>query len=343
MAFLFADSFDHYATADLGKKWTTVFGCSISAGNGRHGSACMRQGSVNDQLRVALTPADNTIICGFTFKPGTGVFNRTFWGVLSPQFAAYQITMRMNPDGSVEVRRGTGTVIGTSAAGIVSSTTHTQLQVKCTFHTTTGYLEVRANGSTTPIITFTGNTSGTGATTWGGVQLGDANIEGGPFGVTWDFDDFWVLDGSGSNRNNFLGDCRVDAHFVTADGANTGSTPSTGSRFQCVDDTAPNGDTDYNTLTAAGQKDTFVLQDLLATGSAILAVQVLTAAEKTDAGVADLGPVLRIGGTDYEGSGTTQSTAYAYTRNTYEVSPATGLQFTEAEFNAMEAGYKRTA
>jgi hypothetical protein len=244
---------------------------------------------------------------------------------------------------NVMLYKGTSTKLDESGAGFVSAGVPFHLEMKVVLDTgTSGSYEVRINGN----VVFSGSGLATSAsgTTWNEILLGQpAN--------NWansimDVDNLVVLDGTGTVNNDFIGECRVTYRTGTADGTNTGSTPSTGtSRYAMIDDTAPNSDTDYSALTASGQLDTFVMQDVPVSGvSTVLGFQTCIWAEKTDAGAGSIAPIVRTGGVDHEGTTTSLANGtYAYVINQYDVDPATSSRMSEADFNGAELGYKRTA
>jgi hypothetical protein len=338
MALLFIDSFDHYVTADILEKWTLLSGLTISAGNGRRSSASMR-GTLNSWVEKSLSPGDATFVTGFAFRVTALGDSRI---LVIGDATVDHISMNLKSDGTLEVRRGNaaGTILGTTSSGITANAHH-YIEIKGLIDDSTGTIEVRLNGSSTPVLTLTSQDTRNGGTAaWTRVRLGNGNNIG-----TADYDDLYVLDGSGSAPlNTFLGDMRVDTHVPNANGSNSGSTPSTGTdRYATVDESAPNDDTDYNTLAAVNDKDTLNVQNLASAGSTIRGVQVLIAAKKTDAGAGSACPVVRHSSTDYDGTGVALTTTYGYVREVYATNPGTSAAWTETDFNNAEFGYKRTA
>lgn len=358
MALLFVDSFDHYDTANLLNKWTTsglsgtAAALTITSGAGRRSTSGFRSAVGNfviatGFIQKVLAPADATCVIGVAVSMPTGLSGSLGYQLLSIRDGSSpQITLRVNPTMQLAVVRGAsdGTVLGTTTATLAAGVL-TYVELKVTIHNSAGTVEVRIGGATA--LTLSGvDTQNTGAAQWGSVSLGqqDGVLDSitGAAGKNVDFDDLYVCDGSGSAPwNTLLGDCRVDASLPTAAGASTGWTPSAGANWQCVDDAAPNDDTDYNQSTAVGQIDSFVVPD--APGGTIHGVQVVLTAKKLDAGGATIAPVVRIGSTDYVGSDLTPGTTYGFLRAVYPTSPATAAVWTTAEFNAAEFGYKKTA
>ena len=339
MALLMCDSFNFYSTshATLGK-WSSNSG-TITASAGRW-STNNALGFSNAQSAVTrtLSPSGSTCIVGVAFKVNALNVDRQFLQLYSSGTSQWYAYVE-NTSGLIKIVRGS-TVIATSSVAVAAATWN-YLEIKTLLSTTVGTVDMQLNGISVASVSGV-NTANAGNTTFTHVQIGCLfNLAG---GHQHDFNDFVVMDGSGSLNNNFLGDVRIDPHFVTANGNSNDSTPSTGTnRAANVDDTTPNGDTDYNSLTAANQVDTMTLQDLIRTGSNILGMQVSIYAEKTDAGTATIAPVIRAGGTDYVGTTQALTTSYGYFNQVYDTNPATGARPTEAEFNAFELGYKRIA
>lgn len=354
MALLFLDSFDHYATADLLEKWTTtpsVFGnnTSIHATAGRRSSGALQVqffGSPGAGAAVkTLAPTGATAIVGMSVASNalTGGTAITLCQVLSG--GTVQVSLVADTAASVlKVYRGgytAGTLLGTSSAFALGTVAYLELQVLLS--TTVGTVTVRVNG--VAVLTLTGlNTAATGVATWTSVALGQATGETAAACILT-FDDLYVLDGSGSApQNTFLGDVRVDARYPTAEGASAAWTPSSGTdNALLVDETAPNDDTDYTSAGTVGQTDTFVVQDAPVPGAVLYGVQHCLAMKKSDAGTCLVAPVVRHSSTDYVGSDLAPGTTYAYGLAVQATNPGTAAQWTEADFNAAEFGYTRTA
>jgi hypothetical protein len=154
-----------------------------------------------------------------------------------------------------------------------------------------------------------------------------------------------VLDGSGAAPlNTFLGDCRVDARYPTAEGASSAWTPLSGTdNALMIDETAPDDDTTYNSTSTVGATDTHVVQDAPVPGAVLYGVQLCLSAKKSDAGACSLAPVVRHSGVDQVGTAFNPGTTYLYNVTPYGLNPGTGAAWTEAGFNAAEFGYRRTA
>lgn len=352
MALLFMDSFDHYATADLMEKWSSMAGAVvISAGTGRRGSASGRITSASTNALVKGLPASGgTGILGFGFVV-SNLASRRIAGLFDAGAVRDQVYLQVNIDGSVAVYRGVsssttpggniaGVLLGApSAGGVIAAGVSAYIEFKVTLHDTTGAATVRVNGTT--VLALTNQDTANGSAAWTSMWLGASPT--GALPASADFDDLYVLDGTGpAPWNDFLGDCRVDPRYPTAAGATTGWTPSAGANWSCVDEPAPNDDTDYTSAAAAGLTDTFVVQDAPVPGAAIYGIQHCLSAKKTDAGAASMAPVIRHGSVDYVGIDINPSTAYTVLTQIAATNPGTAAAWTESGFNAAEFGYKRT-
>jgi len=367
MALLFMDSFDHYATVDLVEKWSSIYtaGGSVSpvitAGAGRRASAGLRQAAGNSDCRAfgKVVPAvGNTCVCGFSFTQSAGSFtqlqvntsfdpntSKTSSGgtslALIRQASANQLVLRPNTNGTLSVYRGTTLLGAPSALALAAGVTY-YIELVAVIDPTVGTVDVLVNGVSWIALTNQ-NTRATASSTWDEVVLGKLVSTATP--NTWDFDDVYLLDGSGpAPWNGPLGDVRVDARFPTAEGASSAWTPSTGSdNALTVDEAAPNDDTDHNTTATVGATDTFVMQDAPLPGATIYGVQHCLALKKMDAGVCTVAPVIRHGGVDYPGANFSPSTSYAYGLQIVQTNPGTGAAWIEADFNAAEFGYRKTS
>lgn len=362
MALLFMDSFDHYANADLGEKWSTITDSGsigesttrIVAAIGRRASQGLRLqttgGAGNSEtgsVSVTLTPGDATCIVGLAlnqatafsgYEVGTTEGNASNVIVSVRQGATTQVWFRLNADGTISALRAT-TVLGTTTAVLVVNT-YSYLEFKVTINDTTGVVQIRNNGVL--VLDLSAQDTANGAAGWNNIRLGTVGQASGT--VQRYYDDLYVLDGTGSAPlNTVLGDVRVDARYPTAEGASSAWTPLSGTdNALMVDETAPDDDTTYVSTSTTGATDTHVTQDAPVAGAAIYGVQHCLNMKKADAGPCTVAPVVRYSTTDYTGSDLSPSTSYAYGLVVQETNPGTGVQWTDTDFNASEFGYKKT-
>lgn len=354
MALLFIDSFDHYATADIGEKWTNAGGM-ISASYARHGL-----GGANTSSERAITlPAQTSMMCGFACKPiglGSGRLIALSSGeiisdaVTSPLLSKFLI-LNLLPSGQLEVKGGTtGTGPGTGGTRygvtdppyILQDGVWAYIEVKMTDIAADSTITVRINQQTALVCTGDTRIKGLSGlpiyTEWNMFCLGS-------LGYNSAIDDLYVGSLSGGRYTDFLGEVRIDCHFPNAPGTYTQWTRGgvdSGNNWDQVNETAPNDNTDYNEAATSGLIDTFASEAFVPEGNTLLAIQHVMAATKYDAGNALIAPVLRQGTTDYVGTVRAPGQlTYTYFLQLHESQPSGGA-WSEAAFEAMEVGYKRT-
>lgn len=340
MAVTFMDGFDHYDTAHITGKWTSIFATPvISAAAGRISGGCLlAPNNSNSSQSVGRTvTAQATWGIGFAFKytPVTGAA-----GTLVSLFdgATSQCDLRLNADGTLSVTRAGTAVTGGTSVVALSLGTWTSIQWKVTIADSIGAnsCQVYVNG-VLALTVATGQDLKTTANASAN-QLRIGLVGSLPGSTTFFFDDLWV-----NNDGALLGDLRVEALYPTGAGSTTAWTASAGSNWQCVDENPPTDDTDYVSTTVPGPVDTYQMGNLSSTPSTISAVQVSVLARKIDAGTRTLQPVVHSGGVDYLGDLASLGTSYAYASTVWEQNPAGPAAWTPTTVNALEAGQKEIA
>lgn len=340
MALLFMDSFDHYATADLTKKWTSITSTpSINASGGRRNGGALVGGTARYVSKTFS--AESSFIVGFAVNPSVltaGAY------VQLVDAGTVQCSLSLNADGTLAVVRGTSTALtsGTSTLALATgSWYYIEWKVTIADSIAANSCKVRVNGVDWITVATGQDTKQSANATANSINFG--SVSGTQQSTA--FDDFYLINQSGSAPlNDFLGDCRIDTIYPSSDGNYTDFTPSTGtSHFALVDETAPNT-TDYNSSSTVNQRDSYGLQDLAAlTSQTIYGVQVNAAILKDDAGSRSVAPFVRHGGANADGTGVALSTSQTYVSSAFVINPSTGSAWTEAQINAMEAGVLVTA
>ena len=348
MGVIFQTSFDHYTlftdrfnSAENFNSGTT----SVTAGIGRNGTA---GGRITDSqasiLRKTLPATYTDVYMAFAFRTSrlpAAAGSRTI-AIMSDAGTTHMM-MIMRSDGTIQVGRGTGASISPSNCVVLGTLTGFAMLANTYYHfewyvrlsDTVGLVQMRVNEIEK--LNLTGQDTRNGAS----AIIDEIGI-GAAGEVTNtannDFDDVVVRDDA------FSGDVEIAAIFATGAGTTTQWTPSAGSNYQNIDETAPNGDTDYNSNTVVNDLDTFPFQDISTTAT-VHAVVSLIYAKKTDAGTSKIVSMVRSGGVNYA-SATEHAPsldAYEYAPTVYMTNPDTGVAWTAAGVNAAEFGYKRTA
>jgi hypothetical protein len=339
MALRFFDSCgDHYSSAQINRKWTNTVSGAVLAAVGRRGTNALQ---LSNGISYSKT-LDNqpTWTIGFSYKMTSGLPFGSCVLVALIDVATTQVDLRMDATGHLFVTRN-GTTLGVASINALSVGIENYIEFKSTIDPAAGTYEVRVNGSSTGWVppAAGANTRATANSFAAIIQFGVAAINGAN-----PLDDIYVCDGTGgAPTNTFLGDVRADAVLPSGAGANTGMTPSAGSNFQNVDDNPANDDTDFNSSTVVGTKDTYAMTDIIHNPVAIFGVQVNMVARKDDAGARSIAAVTRSGGVDTDGATQVLTTSYINYREILALDPNTGLAWTKAGVNAAEFGAKVAA
>jgi hypothetical protein len=361
MALLFMDSFDHYSFAQLTGKWMYAGGTSsdfsdIVAALGRRGTYGLKmrthRGTLTGTghvLEKQFVTSGNTFICGFAYKCVTalslnsGSNTEGSAGILAAvqNVGASHVWFRPNGDGTITALCGS-TPLGTTIIAITQGV-YAYIEMKVVIAAAAaGSVVIRINGSNA--LNVTGVTTQVGAVSvWNGFASRQRLAAGTQ--QEWNFDDFYLSDGSGAAPwNDLLGDCRVELGMPTAEGAAADWAPLSGTdNADMVKENPADGDTSYVSSITPGHTDTYDVPDSPVAGSDPSAVQVSVFTRKEDAGLCGLAAVARIGTTNYPLPVVNPGGTYAFRMGLFQTNPATGLAWTEAEYNAAQFGFTRAS
>lgn len=330
MALLHFDGFDTWPYAEAGARGYSASG---AMGTGRFSTPGYAFSTNPNHLTRAGFNA-NPMIVGFAWRQGTtAIANllRFFQGATEHVRIAYS-------GSNLAVSRA-GTLLDVGSH-VFAANVWNYVEVKAYVHDTLGYVEMRVNGIVDVLVE---NVDTRNAGTQGITEIRFGPQGGSTTGADrGSMDDLYVLDDTGpAPWNDFLGDCRVQVLRPNGAGDKAEFTPLAGTNWQAVDETTVggDGDTTYVAGNTPGMTDLYALGDL-AGGRDIAAVQVHTRMRKDDAGSRVARRVFKIDGTEYEGADFAPGDSYAPRWEQVVLNPATGLQWTVAELNALQLGVK---
>lgn len=304
--FVQADGFQHYATAELAKKWASVGAqVTIVAGAGRWGGQALRcnrgsNGGIYTMLKGAFASLGAAVAAKQAAPSGsTEIILLRFLDAN----AGEQCSLRVNQSGTVIVSRN-GTTLASSSSPITFGVFH-HFSFYAKIHDSAGEYAVRVDGaSVAGISDATGvNTRGQTNNSASGVGLKQGGINNGTGDL--DFSDFVVFD-IDAGAADVIPDCKVETLYPNGAGSLDDFTPSAGSNYQTVDETLVNS-SDYNTSTAQDQIDVFAMTDLATASGTPLGIQWCAYAWKTDAGGEGIKPYREASDTTVSPSETTQA------------------------------------
>jgi hypothetical protein len=352
MSIVFQTGFDHYtAITQRFTSITTAGGSTLNIGafgrNSTNGMRLIGPSSGTIVTRAARTIANTaTIHVAFGLKisafPTPGASTVRQCGFLYLRDAGTdQIYFTLLPNGTINVlRSGSATALGTTTYAFLTGVYY-HIEIKAVISDAAGSVQIKVNEVSQLSLSSidTKNTANAYINEVVFANNAAATSGTGDLGVTinLDFDDI-VL-----NTTDFTGDAEVTTYLPTAVGStNQWSVTGAISSYQAVDETTPNGDTDYIFSSVAGDQTLFTYGTVPDTTN-IIAIVPIPFAEKTDAGSAQLASVVAVSGSASV-VGATQapsSGSYEYFPDIFSLSTATGITWTATEWNSIEIGPKR--
>ena len=238
----FVDSMDAYVTASMFQKWNVVANSPIITTGTRNGSGIRTANNV--QYITKVFDAQSTWIVGFAFK--TSAFFGSSTLVEFSDLGVIQCSLYLSGDTKLSVVKGNATVItgGVSTTGLNTNTWYfIEMKVTIADSIPANSCIVKVNGVeviNVPAGQDTKNhTTSTDVSSITFRGMSSTNI---------DFDDIYICDGTGAVNNNFLSDSKSIVGLPTVNGSSAQFTPSAGSNWQNIDDTAPDSDTTYRSI-----------------------------------------------------------------------------------------------
>ncbi len=339
MAIRFMDGFDHYLSADMTLKWTTKGDDFLieTGSSGRYNGYCVKfsgGGGPTNGKCTKIIDAQPTWIVGVAFK--TTIPTVASRIIVLNDGGTDQVELRINSSAHLVITRN-GTVLGTGTTTLIGSTWY-YLEFKCTIsdsisaHTCVA----RINGVTEIDLAAATDCKNTANSSADRIYI---VAEDG--GTVTRFDDLIIMDGTGGVDDDFKGDTRIETLWPSGAGSTTNFTPSTGSNYQCCDETQENSDTDYVSSSTTNHVDSYAMGNLSSTPLTIFAVQVTVTHRKDDAGSHTISPLIHVSSTDYTtGSAFSSLDSYSMASSIWTTNPNTSAAWIASGVNGMEAGIK---
>lgn len=344
MALLFVDSYDHYETVDLSKKYSTIIESPSISNNGRCGSNSLLIDGDEGVIKGVNPTSRTEAIWGFAVKftvdaGGQGHFTTLMGG--SNPVMVFRRTSTGGLEYSINSAAAFSTYTPLTAGDLLRIGQWYYIEFKVVVATSAaGSIAVRINSQDRTLSGFSsGVTTAFYADYWDGIKLWSPL-----FGRPIYIDDFYISDTSGASPwNNFLGDVRVEYLQPTANGAtqqwdNTGGAAA----WNSVDDgSAPDEDTSYISTATVTEEATFVYEDAaLPSGATVFGVQMSFLAKKDEPGDRVIKAIVREGGTNYEGGIDLfpSDDNYDYRHTIMQVNPADSAAWAITDINADEFG-----
>ncbi len=344
MALIFLDGFEHYITDDhlqsrgwVSSSWTYA---GLSASYARDEGIGVRLRSTNyfQQYLSELVGSGlfSTLFVGWACKkvnPTTPSISTIVpFFILSDENGIHQVQLHLDSDYSIKAYDGAHSVLGSSAAGVISSNTlmWQYIEVKVVISATVGEVIVRVNEEIVLNLT-------TQDTKYGTDYIGKLEWRAFYNNIDTYMDDIYVDD------SQFHGNCHVKTFLPDSDETHTDFIRSAGSNdYECVDENPPNNDTDYIKSSTVGDKSTFgITTGALGT---VKGIQISQLVRSDNAGVRKIKPLIRSNSTDYQGTETEvpYQAIYISRMECWDTDPDDSAAWTQTKLEAAEFGLEIT-
>ncbi len=322
-------------------KWTLTATTGLSLVAGRFGGQALRIAGSAQATRpflAARTSQANGFALRWNTLPTDSVVLQhvSLWTGVTPQWG-----FRVNSDGSISVYRyssiSAGTLLTTTAAGIISLTAWNYFEIETVISTTVGSITIYLNGNTvTPIVALTGiNNANAGVgTSVNQIRFGANN---GNYSGSFDVDDYYEAD-----TNTRVGEGFIETIRPNADGTITWTPNSGANNFSRVNETLVDGDTTYVQTGTLNNQDLYDMVNLAGTPVTIYGAQVVNFGLKTDATTRAIGLSVKSASTTSVGPNYTLTTTYSRFERMLITDPDTGSAWGTSGINAVQSGPKVT-
>jgi hypothetical protein len=333
-----ADGFDQYGTtAYLLKYWN---GSPTSIETGRPASApatvVARKavGLTNTSISRAWGTAEPTLTCGFAFYASSindaviMTFNNN---------SDVQVGLQLTAAGTIKVfRQFSFNVIGTcsGAGSTINAGVWNFIEVRCTFDSAFGVVEVRNNGAT--IGSFSSvNTDPAGSSSSNAIFLGGAASS--PFAALR-FDDFYLNDNNGPSDDTFLGDIVIHTLIPLSDGTTNQFSPEgEAANFQCVDNIPPDEGAVY-VRGNSGKIDEYTTTSFAHLAIDIHFVRTFAFTAKTDAGLVDFEHRIRVSAATDNSASISATPDFTYSSALFKQNPNGPADWTNVTISSLNFG-----
>lgn len=302
---------------------------------GRVSGKAMRLPSTGTaQFGKVVSTGSATLIVGFGFYQDAFTGSVQMFEFLGPD--KVQGALEIQTSGLWKYYRGTGTLLGTSSGSAVSASTWTYIEIKVTFHTSAGTVDIWVNGSNVLSLTGQNTSQDTNNSAVGFIFYGS------PFSNDHtQYDDLYVLDATGSNNNARLGAQVVKIIYPASDGGTNQFTTNSGpDHYNRVNENTADGDSTYLEDSTSTDRELFVMDNLVI--GTVAGLQMNTVCENTDNTIYSLKNSLHTtGGTDSDDSAQTLGgVGYQTLSRVVETNPETSALWHVAAINAAKFGFK---
>lgn len=354
MAAVQRDGFDLYNgvgnSTGLQTRWAVSGASTMAMVAGRYGGQGLQVtgGTAFDgQASLSWPSALSSFSFAFNMKqtawPAIASDNNTWGNIVFSSDLTAMIGFKVDRFGAIHAYRFTnilgnaGTLLGSTANGVVDLNGWANYAGKAVIHDTTGSIVLYKDGNPTPILNLTNVDTRNGAPTTCNTTNFTGRGSTANLGVTV-YDDYCLYDSALQIPEQYAETLRPNA-----DTAQNDLTPSSGSdTFAMLDDNTSDGDATTASGSVAGEYSLCALSNLATTPDAIYAVQGVLIGRKTDGGTRSAHATLK-STTENDGDEHFLQSTYRAYFNLHEVNWDTSVAWTPTEVNALQGGPKVAA
>lgn len=283
-------------------------------------------------MRTKDLGAQTAIVVGFGFH-AERLANQTIFYFYEAS-DTQGLNIRLTLGGELAAYR-VNTLLGTSTGANLRPNQWYFIEFKATLSNTTGTVVIKVNE--TQVLSLSSQDTQQGGTAeWRKYRLEGSSV----FPDNFSFDDWYILNTSGSQNNDFLGSIRIDGILPNGDSGTINWTPSTGTlNYALVDENPHNTDTDYVESSTSTDQDLYDYASVPTTLDTIHGLQINTVVRETDASDFTLKTLV------YSGTTLSADTAQAIAGTSYEVlhrvvelDPDTSSAWTSSGINSAQFG-----
>lgn len=298
--------------------------------DGRFGGKCWR--SYNNNQITFNVDNKQTVILGFAYFLDNSLDNTDRILCDFRDSTTTQLVIKLDTKNQIKIFRGS--ILINTINIQVSVKTWQYIEVKVKINNTTGSYEIRKDG----VVLV--NISGIDTQETANAYINNIRIHA-KAGAYCYIDDVYILDDTGSQNNNFLGDIKIISVKPNGDGNtfNFNIYPDAGEyHYQDVDDgTQSDDDTTYVESTTVGHIDLFNYENISNIGD-IFGIEIYSDTKESDATNYNLKTRLRYSGSENTDGGQALTASYAIYKRILDQNPIIAAAWTDMIFNTTEFG-----
>jgi len=345
MSLVFMDSFDHYSSGQLLWKWDSIAGTtatvSVSAAAGRRNTAALQLIGSGSNSVTKTVCALSSYVVGLAFKMvNANTINRSLLNFMDDTIVHLELSV--STSGKLAITRGIAGTVLSSSDTVLNTGTFYYIEMKAEISNSisAGGVEVKINGVSAMTLPAGTDTQNLGNAEIDGIRIGPQGNAGSPI---WTIDDLYIIDTLGQEMSNFLGDIRVDALLISAEGTLASWSPSSAgaTMLSMIASQFPDSGTTYMFASAASDSHRFSFSGLESANGSIYGIQLNLAVAKSDTT-----SVMQVAGLFFSGtvSGIGSTTTVGNTSYVYVMMPtsadASGASWSSNTINKTQFGIK---